>query len=272
MPASKKAKFEYDQVRFIKGLLPSSYTADAFPRLCTDPRVKYFAVFRSAQDAWVVLAQARDKITLNKWDKLFHPALEHVEREMDMKKALEDARTQSPDDFQEQGVFTFCKARPVVAARQLVDEPAIAPSTARENERQPLVAARQLVATARENERQPLVAARQLVATARENERQPAAVPTFLQANDAVRKAYMDAARCWDARRRDMPPPIPSDYEADLDDMFPMARKNTTLKDIHALLDRGRALARQSALGYMEELRRSNKLRDNMIPPCLRGT
>ena len=253
MPASKKAKFEYDQVRFIKGLLPSSYTADAFPRLCTDPRVKYFAVFRSAQDAWVVLAQARDKITLNKWDKLFHPALEHVEREMDMKKALEDARTQSPDDFQEQGVFTFCKARPVVAARQLVDEPAIAPSTARENERQ------------------PLVAARQLVATARENERQPAAVPTFLQANDAVRKAYMDAARCWEARRRDMPPPIPSDYEADLDDMFPMARKNTTLKDIHALLDRGRALARQSALGYMEELRRSNKLRDNMIPPCLRG-
>lgn len=252
MPASKKAKIEYDQVRFIKGLLPSSYTADAFPRLCTDPRVKYFAVFRSAQDAWVVLAQARDKITLNKWDKLFHPALEHVEREMDMKKALEDARTQSPDDFQEQGVFTFCKAKPVVAARQL--EPAIAPSTARENERQ------------------PLVAPRQLVATARENERQPAAVPTFLQANDAVRKAYMDAARCWDARRRDMPPAIPSDYEADLDDMFPMARKNTTLKDIHALLDRGRALARQSALSYMEELRRSNKLRDNMIPPCLRGT
>lgn len=96
--------------------------------------------------------------------------------------------------------------------------------------------------------------------------------PVFLQANDAVRKAYMDAARCWDARRRDMPPPIPSDYEADLDDMFPMARKNTTLKDIHALLDRGRALARQSALSYMEELRRSNKLRDNMIPPCLRGT
>lgn len=245
MPASKKAKIEYDQVRFIKGLLPSSYTADAFPRLCTDPRVKYFAVFRSAQDAWVVLAQARDKITLNKWDKLFHPALEHVEREMDMKKALEDARTQSPDDFQEQGVFTFCKAKPVVAARQLVAESsAIAPSTARENERQPCV----------------------------KNERQPAAVPTFLQANDAVRKAYMDAARCWDARRRDMPPAIPSDYEADLDDMFPMARKNTTLKDIHALLDRGRALARQSALSYMEELRRSNKLRDNMIPPCLRGT
>lgn len=227
MPASKKAKIHYEQARFIRGRLPSSYTKDGFCRLCSDPRVKYYAVFRSGE-TWVVLAQAKDKISLNKWDTLFHPALERVELEMDMRKALEDARTHCPE-FQEQGFFTFCRAKPVPSA---VEPPP--PASVNTMERANSVV-----------------------------------VPAFLQANDAARKAYLDASRRMKVKERAMPPPMKEDYEVDID-VFPMARGKTSIQDIEAMFQRGRVLARQSALNQIEILRRSNKLTENMIPPCLR--
>lgn len=196
----------------------------------SSPLIKYIAKYPS-MGGFSVLAQGADKFTLKKWKTLL--ATTSAVRPVDNMCAAVDA-ARKVDGFEQFGVY--CKQR------RLANQPMMMPAAEEPQVVEPM---------------QPPV-------------QKPPPVPAFLQANDVARKAYQDAARCWDARKRDMPPPIPSDYEADLDDMFPMARKNTTIQDIHALLQRGRALARQAALDHIQLLRRTDKLRDNMIPPCLR--
>ena len=82
-----------------------------------------------------------------------------------------------------------------------------------------------------------------------------------------ARKAYLDAAKRMEERKRHMPPFIPSDYEIDIDEV-PIT---TPRRPMRELLKRGREGARKAALEYMEVLRRANRLHENMIPPCLRS-
>ncbi len=90
--------------------------------------------------------------------------------------------------------------------------------------------------------------------------------PAIPVARDAARKAYLDALKCVEERERRMPPAIPADYEINIDEIATVVPR----RSIQELLQRGRVMACKAAVDYIEVLRSSNKLHENMIQPCLR--
>ena len=82
-----------------------------------NPKIKFLAFYDApGRKGVLVLAQAREKLSLSKWRESVHPRLQGVAPVQCMRLALEDARGR--EGFEEFGLFSKKKAGAVVQPEQ----------------------------------------------------------------------------------------------------------------------------------------------------------
>jgi len=93
----------------------------------TSPKIKFLALYPGKKGGVMILAQAREKLSLVKWRESIHPRLQSICPVMCMRSALRDARRQQ--GFEEFGRFSkaLAKKQQEVQAVQVVAslEPAV---------------------------------------------------------------------------------------------------------------------------------------------------
>ena len=77
----------------------------------TSPKIKFLALYPGKKGGVMILAQAREKLSLVKWRESIHPRLQSICPVMCMRSALRDARRQ-------QGFEEFGRFSKVLAPRQ----------------------------------------------------------------------------------------------------------------------------------------------------------
>jgi hypothetical protein len=234
------------QVRFVEARLPHGTTNVSRLRQPTS-LIKYIALYQNQEGITCVLAQGESKFTLKKWKEILSAT--RVQPVANMCASVASAK--QLEGFEEYGTYS--------KQRLLTTTP-----TGSKHGKEEHSSTRPSLAPAVEK---PMLEPRKQVAT----EATPAPGhliihPVAQTVRDAVRKAYFDAKRRVEERERRMPPYIPEDYEINIDKIGTTAGPRKSAKE---LLERGCVLARKAALDHIDVLRRSNKLHENMIPPCL---
>jgi hypothetical protein len=97
----------------------------------TSPKIKFLALYPGKKGGVMILAQAREKLSLVKWRESIHPRLQSICPVVCMRSALRDARRQQ--GFEEFGRFSKTLApRQEIQAVQASLEPQPAPTPAPE--------------------------------------------------------------------------------------------------------------------------------------------
>ena len=90
----------------------------------TSPKIKFLALYPGKKGGVMILAQAREKLSLVKWRESIHPRLQSICPVMCMRSALRDARRQQ--GFEEFGRFS--KVLAPIAPRQEVVQASLEPA------------------------------------------------------------------------------------------------------------------------------------------------